>query len=159
MSGATFVKFLENCIDQLNDPENNMPLSIPSAYEATTYYIAQMAYETFLKDYEDMMNESLNAAFPILWNEFDMIHIGVFEIVEKGFVKKIVVSSKQIKSFQEKFYERISNLRNQFYQVNSKAIYDHNNKCAHELWEEHVKHGLIGANLFVIIYYVLHSLL
>jgi hypothetical protein len=45
MSSVTFVKFLENCIAQMNDPENDIPLSIPSAYEAAAHYVAQKAHE------------------------------------------------------------------------------------------------------------------
>src|ERR1044072_606492 len=64
MTGATFVRFLEDCIKQLNDPENNMPLSIPNAHEVAVQYVAQRAYESCLKAYENQMTR-LNKKFPI----------------------------------------------------------------------------------------------
>src|SRR3954447_22436643 len=110
MSGITFVKFLEDCIAQMNNPRNKMPLSIPSAYEATTHYVAEKAQETCLKDYEDIMTTRMNNKFPIPWEKFDNIHIEAFEISAKNFVKMIVGSAKQIQSFQKKFYEKIPDL-------------------------------------------------
>lgn len=150
MSGLTFVKFLEDCITQMNDPRNKVPLSIPSAYEATTHYVAQKAHEICLKNYEDMMNSQTNDKFPISWDEFDKIHIKAFEISSKSFLKMIVGSAKQIQSFQKKFYEKIPDSKKRFYQMNSDAIYKYNNEWAHKLWKEHVMHGLTKTNSFVI---------
>jgi hypothetical protein len=151
MSGITFVKFLEDCIKQMNDPENDLPLSIPSAYEVTTDYVAQKAQENCLKNYKVTMITRMNDKFPISWEEFDKIHIEVFEISEKNFVKMIIGSTEQIQSFQKKFYEKILDLKKNFYQLNSEAVYEYNNKRAHELWKNHVARGLTETNLFVII--------
>ncbi len=64
MSGGTFVKFFKNCIEQLNDPKNKMPLFIPSAYEAAIKNMENQSLfkhekQIELNDFKNMENQHI----------------------------------------------------------------------------------------------------
>ncbi|CAG8564426.1 8272_t:CDS:2, partial [Gigaspora margarita] len=68
MSEVTFAKFLERCVEQINDPTNTM-LSIPSAYESTINYA-----------FEDVHNITFGFAF----NNFIQQIIGTHKLCKKN---------------------------------------------------------------------------
>ncbi|CAG8659678.1 921_t:CDS:2, partial [Acaulospora morrowiae] len=149
MSGATFSKFLVECVEKLNDPENQIRLSIPDEYNSVIIYVAQRTIQKCGGIYMSTMEKEIETLkFPIQWSEFGSVHNKAFNIAETEFSKSIIGTAPQIVNFQLEFQTEIENMKKKLQQANSEALFDHNNLLAENLWESYVKNGLNSDNPF-----------
>jgi len=71
------------------------------------------------------------------------IHRKYVEEIEKSFFEKIIGNPTQIGSFAEQLHDRIAEYREGFKKRNSEELINYHERIAKELWEKHVKVGLM----------------
>ena len=81
MNGLAYAKFLEACINKMNDPTNSGELSIPSEYESVAIYISHKVTKSSLTFYKSKMNLYLRekGGMPLIWGEFIEVHAMAFK--------------------------------------------------------------------------------
>ena len=151
MNGLSFAKFLTDCVEKMNDPENNAHLSIPNEYETVTQYVAQNMRDKCLGLYRQAL-EKLAETVPMPWNEFVAIHQTIFDTIMKEYVGGLVGTLKQIQGFKDKFQCEVEEAKKPFHDKNSKELYALSIGQAKTLWNQLVEPGLKFDQLFVSIY-------
>ncbi|POG73905.1 hypothetical protein GLOIN_2v1476542 [Rhizophagus irregularis DAOM 181602=DAOM 197198] len=137
MKGVSFVKFLQNIVECMNDSETSNTISIPSEYESITQFVAQVAIKEATEFYEERMNTLKNEGkLPILWEEFEETHIEYISEIDKLFFEKIIGSPKQIGSFVEQLHEKIFEFKKEFRKINSRELMIYNGNIAKKNNEE-----------------------
>ncbi|CAG8622750.1 12953_t:CDS:2, partial [Acaulospora colombiana] len=149
MTGISLGKFLVNCIEKMNDPENSQQLSIPSEYETIIQYMAIQATERSIEIYEaGMINDVKEENLPLLWDKFNEIHNHHLDQAQNEFFSKVIGSPKQIPEFTEELNVKIGKVREKYVKKNSEALYKYNLELAARLWKTHIKSRLNRENLF-----------
>jgi hypothetical protein len=148
MNGIAFSKFLVECIDKMNDVENNAHLSIPDEYEAVAYHVAQKVRDRCLELYRQAM-EKLSELTPMSWEDFTTRHQAVFDNVIKEYVGSLIGTLEQIDRFKEKFRHEIDFAKQQYCERNSKELKRVNMEKARALWTRLIEPGLTVGRLFV----------
>ncbi|PKK71109.1 GBP-domain-containing protein [Rhizophagus irregularis] len=139
MKGVSFVKFLQNIVECMNDSETSNTLSIPSEYESVTQFVAQVAIKEATEFYEERMNTLKNEGkLPILWKEFEETHIEYISEIDKLFFEKIIGSPKQIGSFVEQLHEKIFEFKKEFRKINSRELMIYNENIAKKVWSRYI---------------------
>ena len=87
---------------------------------------------------------------PMLWNEFEDMHIIYISEIDKSFFEKIIGSPSQIGSFVDQLHEKLFECKEEFQNRNSEELMNYNKRIANELWEKHVKSRLNDKNLFKV---------
>ena len=151
MNGLSFAKFLTDCVEKMNDPENNAHLSIPNEYETVIQYVAQNMRDKCLGLYRKAL-EKLAESIPMPWNEFTAIHQTIFETVTKEYVGGLVGTLNQIDGFKESFQRDMEEAKKPYQDKNSKELYAFNIRQAKTLWIQLIEPGLKFDQLFVSIY-------
>ncbi|CAG8535907.1 6443_t:CDS:2 [Diversispora eburnea] len=147
MSGIAFARFITECVKRLNDPENNIQISIPDEYSSVTNFVARKTTEKCEKLYKQTMEKEIQT-LPIQWDVINFCHSIAFHASEAEFFKSIIGSGPQILEFLKELHIRIENIKSEFYKTNSEALLQHYTEIANNLWEMHVKSGLRYQNLF-----------
>jgi len=144
MSGMSFTKFLQDCVEKLNDTSISQ-LSIPSEYESVIDYIAQRSIEYCIQMYTSEMNLNLHPSDDddddydddedgeinvFNWEDFNEFHLKVFGQVEEEFFKKIIGNETQIKEYENKLNKLINKQFEEFRKSNSEALYEYNMQLA-----------------------------
>ncbi|GBC34081.2 guanylate-binding protein [Rhizophagus irregularis DAOM 181602=DAOM 197198] len=139
MKGVSFVKFLQNIVECMNDSETSNTISIPSEYESITQFVAQVAIKEATEFYEERMNTLKNEGkLPILWEEFEETHIEYISEIDKLFFEKIIGSPKQIGSFVEQLHEKIFEFKKEFRKINSRELMIYNGNIAKKVWSRYI---------------------
>ncbi|GBC06281.1 hypothetical protein RclHR1_06730007 [Rhizophagus clarus] len=74
IQGISFVKYLENIVERMNNSETSTPNSIPSEYASIIQFVAQIAIKEAVEIYEERMNVFINESkLPILRKEFEKV--------------------------------------------------------------------------------------
>ncbi|CAG8550491.1 15343_t:CDS:2 [Acaulospora morrowiae] len=148
MTGMSFGKFLVDCVEKMNDPENSEQLSIPSEYETVIQYMSHKATDKCMEIYESGMNEEIKDRVPILWDEFDDIHNNYYNKAQEEFHDMVIGSSQQVIDFIDGFNAQIQKVKEKYVKTNSEALYAYNHELAENLWKTHIKCRLNKENLF-----------
>ncbi|CAI2179659.1 14370_t:CDS:2 [Funneliformis geosporum] len=153
MTGLSFTKFLQECVEKLNDTsDSNFQLAIPSEYESVIGYVARQSIKHCTQLYVTSMNSRLQLPCDgdrkqqvkaLYWEYFNEIHVEIYNQIEKEFFNKVIGSGSQIKKYEDDLNESINEKYEEFYKSNSNALYEHNMKLVKDLWDRHVKVGLI----------------
>src|SRR5206468_2496869 len=124
MKGTSFVKFLENIVERMNSSETSTLLSIPSEHESVIQFVAQEIIKESIRRYEESMNALMNEEekLPMLWVEFEKMHLEYISGVNKIFFEKIIGSPIQIGSFIEQLKKETSESKEVFVKRNSKKL-------------------------------------
>ncbi|CAG8517016.1 4553_t:CDS:2 [Rhizophagus irregularis] len=157
MTGVSFTKFLQDCVEKLNDT-SIMQLSIPSEYDSVVEYVAQRSIKECVQMYTLNMNKKLNKdkersddslhVDVFNWKAFNEIHMEIFSQVEKEFFKRIIGDSIQIRQYENELNNSINEQFEKFRKSNSEALYEYNMELAKKLWENNVKVRLSAENFF-----------
>ncbi|RHZ70579.1 hypothetical protein Glove_269g58 [Diversispora epigaea] len=146
MNGMAFARFITNCVERLNDPENNIQISIPDEYSSVTNFIARKTIEKCENLYIQTVENGIQ--LPVQWDEINFWHSIAFHASETEFFKSIIGSGPLILEFLKELHIRIENIKSEFYKTNSEALLKHYTEIASNFWEMHVKGGLTYPNLF-----------
>ncbi|RIA89264.1 guanylate-binding protein [Glomus cerebriforme] len=157
MSGLSFTKFLQDCVEKLNDT-SNFQLSIPSEYESVIEYIAQRTIRDCIQIYTSNMKLKLDSDIGsnddtihvnlYNWELFNDIHLEIFTHVEKEFFQRIIGNETQIREYENELNKLIKEQFEGFHKSNSEALYEYNMKLARKLWNDNVKVRLSSDNFF-----------
>ncbi|GET00172.1 guanylate-binding protein [Rhizophagus clarus] len=157
MTGLSLTKFLQDCVEKLNDT-SNIQLSIPSEYDSVVEYVAQRSIKECVQMYTSYMNKKLNKdkegddnnlyVDVFNWKVFNEIHLEIFNQVEKEFFKRIIGDSIQIRQYENELNNSINEQFEKFRKSNSEALYEYNMELAKKLWENNVKVRLSADNFF-----------
>lgn len=151
MKGVSFVKFLQNIVECMNDSETSNTLSIPSEYESVTQFVAQVAIKEATEFYEERMNTLKNEGkLPILWEEFEETHIEYISEIDKLFFEKIIGSPKQIGSFVEQLHEKIFEFKKEFRKINSRELMIYNENIAKKVWSRYIDNKINSFKVFSV---------
>ncbi|CAG8434120.1 10038_t:CDS:2 [Funneliformis mosseae] len=160
MSGVPFTKFLQECVNKLNDTSetSNFHLSIPDEYESIIEYIAHKTIDHCVQMYVTSMkfllrsgndnDENVQHVEVFNWTDFHEIHLNVFNQVETEFFKRIIGDEIQIKNYERDLNKLIGREFEEFRRINSESLYELNIELAKELWDRNVKVGLDKDNRF-----------
>ncbi|GBB86957.1 hypothetical protein RclHR1_01340024 [Rhizophagus clarus] len=150
MKGTSFVKFLENVVERMNNSETSTLLSIPSEYESIIQLVAQEAIKESIGEYEKRMNTLRNerGKLVMLWVKFEEMHLKHISEVNKLFFGKIIGSPIQIGNFAKQLNEEISKSKKNFTEENSRGLKTYNKKIAKKLWTNYIKDRLNKNNSF-----------
>ncbi|CAG8583528.1 8584_t:CDS:2 [Funneliformis mosseae] len=158
MTGLSFTKFLQECVEKLNDTSNsNFQLSIPSEYDSVIEYVARQSIKHCTQMYVTSMNSKLQQPYDdgrkqrlkvLNWEDFNEIHVEIYNQVEKEFFKRVIGSGSQIKKYANKLIESINEKFEEFHKSNSYALYEQNMSLIKKLWDRHVKVGLVDLKSF-----------
>ncbi|CAG8453260.1 5865_t:CDS:2 [Paraglomus brasilianum] len=148
MNGLSYAKFLEACIDKMNDPRNSGELSIPSEYESVAIYISQKVTKSSMTVYKSKMNFYLKerGGMPLIWEEFINVHAMAFKDAHLTLLKKLIGTAGQIKKFEITFFDKIEDHKKKYQKENSKGLYKRNEGIAKSCWHRATS-GLINSRM------------
>ncbi|GBB86955.1 hypothetical protein RclHR1_01340022 [Rhizophagus clarus] len=140
MQGISFVKFLENVVESMNNSETSTLLSIPSEYESIIQFVAQEAIKESVGKYRERMGSLINEGeLPMLWEEFEKMHYECISEVDKVFFRKIIGSPTQIGDFAEQLKKETFKFKEELAKRNSKELTIYNENIAKSLWKKHIE--------------------
>ncbi|CAG8618850.1 9363_t:CDS:2, partial [Paraglomus brasilianum] len=120
MNGLSFAMFLTDCVEKMNDPENNAHLSIPNEYEIIQY-VAQNMRDKCLGIYRNFL-EMIAESIPMSWINFNAMDQTFSKRIMKKYVGGLVGTLKQIDEFKEKFQRDMTEAKKPYQDRNSKEL-------------------------------------
>ncbi|CAG8610469.1 11664_t:CDS:2 [Ambispora leptoticha] len=136
MTGPAFAKFLSDSVAQINKPETNICLSIPSEYESVARYVGQRAIKEAIKIYREGMQTHLER--PIKWTDFRDVHAGCLKKAQERFFDRVLGTASHIKVIEEEFSADLEEAREEYYKQNSRALEQFNNNIADACWRKYL---------------------
>ncbi|CAG8597322.1 8382_t:CDS:10, partial [Paraglomus occultum] len=149
MTGLSYAKFLEACIDKMNDPTNSGELSIPSEYESVAIYISHKVTKSSLTLYKAKMNLYLRerGGTALIWEEFIEVHAMAFKDAHLALLKKLIGTAAQIKKFEKAFFDKIESHKKKYQKENSKGLYKMNEVIAKKCWHRATSGLMINSRM------------
>ncbi|KAG9306418.1 hypothetical protein G9A89_018301 [Geosiphon pyriformis] len=135
MTGQAWTRFLEECVNRMNEPGNNASLSIPSEYESVARFVGQKAIEEGIRIYNEEMEKYLQ---PLKWEIFSDVHLESFSLAQKKFLGKVLGTASYIRELEDEFCVKIVIAKDQFYQKNSNALLQYNENIAQSAWAKYL---------------------